>query len=186
MKRGNSTLTSLDTLTPQLKVLVGGQVDGSKLGIHNQGGDGYFLQRFALRTHGAFDQAAAMRFGLEHQCPLVTGPVTGNTAAFDEKSFGLLSVNDSKVLLWALKPAEDGILQAGIALRVWNMSDTESNFTAQVPGWRIVSAKNATHIETPTGDAQVSSGALTTKVSGHAMETYLLKPGAENRHAPPY
>jgi alpha-mannosidase len=184
MKRGNSTLTSLDTLTPQLKVLVGGQVDDSKLGIHNQGGDGYFLQRFALRTHGAFDQTAAMRFGLEHQCPLVTGPVMGTSDALDEKSYGLLVAGDSNVLVWALKPAEDGILRAGIALRVWNMSDKESNFTAQLPGWRIVSAKNSTHIETPTGDAQVSSGALTTKVAGHAMETYLLKLVAENRHAP--
>jgi alpha-mannosidase len=186
MKRGNSTLTSLDTTTPQINVMVGGQVDGSKLGIYNQGGGSYFLQRFALRTHGAFNQTSAMQFGLEHQNPLVTGPVTGASASFNEKSYSLLALSDPNVLMWALKPAEDGISNAGVALRVWNMSGAESNFTVRLAGCIVASAKQATHIETPTGDAQVSDRALVATVAGHAMETYLLKPVAENRHAPPF
>ena len=80
MRLGNSTSSSLDASTPQLSPLVGGQVDGSALGIPNQGGDSHFLQRFALQTHDAFGPAAAMRFAMEHQNPLVTGTVTGGSA----------------------------------------------------------------------------------------------------------
>ena len=72
---GNSTVTTLDTATPQLNMLAGGQVDGSWLGIPAQNGNTHFLQRFALRPHGDYDQAAAMKFALEHQNPFVTGAV---------------------------------------------------------------------------------------------------------------
>ena len=132
MKTGKSSLTLLDTTTPQINIMVGGQVDGSRLGIYNQGGDSHFLQRFAIRTHSAYDQAAAMKFGLEHQNPLVAGPVTGNSASYPDKSYSLLRISDPNLLLWAVKPAEDGIANAGITLRVWNMSDSTSNFTAKM------------------------------------------------------
>ncbi len=62
MKLGSSTSTTLDTATPQINVLAGGQIDGPGLGISNQGGDAFFTQRFALQTHGTFDQTAAMKF----------------------------------------------------------------------------------------------------------------------------
>ena len=77
MKLGASTSSNLDTTTPQINVLAGGQIDGSSLGILNQGGDSYFTQRFALQTHGAFGQTAAMKFALEHQNPLVATFVDG-------------------------------------------------------------------------------------------------------------
>src|SRR5581483_10846093 len=67
MQLGNSSTSTLDANTPQISPLVGGQVDGSALGIPNQGGDASFLQRFALQTRTAYDPAAAMKFALEHQ-----------------------------------------------------------------------------------------------------------------------
>ena len=76
---GQSTATNLDTATPQINVLAGGQVDGSWLGIRGQNGATHFLQRFALRPHGAYDQTAAMKFALESQNPLVTAPIIGIT-----------------------------------------------------------------------------------------------------------
>ncbi len=79
MQLGHSTVTQLDTATPLISVLLGGQVDGPKLGIPDQGGDRYFRQRFALQTRGRFDPVEAMRFALEHQNPLVAGLVTGGT-----------------------------------------------------------------------------------------------------------
>ncbi len=175
LKTGGSTLTSLDSATPQINVLVGGQIDGAKLGILNQGGDSYFLQRFALQTHGAYSQAQAMRFGLEHQNPLVTGLVRGTADSFDEKSFSLLSISDPNVLLWSLKPAEDGVTQAGIALRVWNQSDASSNFEVAWKKYIIAAAKHATHIETAIDDAKVDHNMLLGKAAGHALETYLLQ-----------
>jgi alpha-mannosidase len=78
MQLGHSTLTMLDSATPLVSALIGGQVDGLRLGIPDQGGDRYFRQRFALQTHSAFDPVAAMRFALEHQNPLVAGMVAGS------------------------------------------------------------------------------------------------------------
>ncbi|HVN78741.1 MAG TPA: glycoside hydrolase [Terriglobia bacterium] len=175
MKTGSSTLTSLDVTTPQINVLVGGQIDGPNLGVYNQGGDGYFLQRFALRTHGAYDQTEAMKFGLEHQNPLVAGPVTGSSTSYSENSHSLLTVSDPNVLLWALKPSEDGILNAGIALRVWNMSDSTSNPTVRLTGWDIHSSQHATHVETVTDEVPVADSSLIITVPGNAIETYLIR-----------
>ena len=176
MKVGDSTVTSLDTATPQISVLAGGLIDGEKLGIHRQGGDGHFLQRFALQTHASYDEAEAMRFALAHQNPFVTGPVTGQQPCYPEATYSLLTISDPQVLLWSLKPAEDGIERAGIAMRVWNMADAPAAFTAALGAPRIAAAQHATHIETPTGEARISNGALTATAAAHALETYLLVP----------
>ena len=145
MKLGNSTVTSLDTATPQINVLAGGQVDGPTLGIPNQGGASQFMQRFALNTHDAFNQVAAMKFSLEHQNPFVTGNVTGGSA-YPDNSFSLVSINNPNALLWTLKPAEDGISN-GVVARVWNMSNSASSFTFSLP-FNLSQAKRTTHIET--------------------------------------
>lgn len=174
MKVGKSTITSLDTTCPQISVLVGGLIDGANLGIHNQGGDSRFLQRFTLQTHDAYDQAEAMRLALAHQNPLVTGQVTGKEPFYPETSYGLLKISDPNVLLWSLKPAEDGIEHAGIALRIWNMSDKKTRFAVSMKPRRILRAMRATHIETATGGAQIESGNLDELIAANAMETYLL------------
>jgi alpha-mannosidase len=82
MKLGDSEVRNgvshLDTATPRISVLAGGQVDGPTLGIPSQGGDSYFLQRFALRPHAQYRAAESMQFALEHQNPLRTGRVAGD------------------------------------------------------------------------------------------------------------
>jgi len=174
MKVGKSTITSLDTISPHISILAGGLIDGANLGIHNQGGDCRFLQRFALQTHDAYDQAEAMRFAMAYQNPLVTGQVTGKEPFYPESSYGLLKISDPNVLLWSLKPAEDGIEHAGIALRIWNMSDKKTRFVVSMKPRMILRAMRATHIETTTGEVQVVSGNLDETTTAHAMETYLL------------
>lgn len=152
MQLGNSTVTTLDTATAQLSPLVGGQVDGSDLGIPDQGGDTQFVQRFALQTHQAYNSAAAMRFALEHQNPLVTGAVTGGSI-YPEMSYCFLTISDPNVLLWALKPADDGIHQ-GIIMRLWNLSAVAaSDVSVNLAPGPILSAQQVTHLETPTGSA---------------------------------
>ena len=47
--------------------------------VANQNGDTGFTQRFALRSHGAYNQTTAMRYALEARNPLVVGAVTGTT-----------------------------------------------------------------------------------------------------------
>lgn len=176
MKLGSSTSSVLDTSTPQINVLAGGQVDGSGLGIVNQGGDTFFTQRFALQTHGAFSQAQAMKFALEHQNPLVATPITGfgvRTRPYPANSYSFLNISDPNVLLWALKPAEDGISR-GIVARVWNQGNTPTNYqlSLSIP---IASAEKLTHIETTIAPATVSSGKLSASINQQQIQTHLLK-----------
>jgi alpha-mannosidase len=171
MKLGNSTAGSLDTLTPQISPLIGGQVDGVGLGIQNQGGDSSFTQRFALQTHDAQDTTSSMRFALEHQNPLITGLVTGGSA-YPEGSFSLLTISDPNVLLWALKPAEEGIGNGMIA-RIWNVSGNPVNFNLTM-AQPLTSARRTTHIETDLSNATINGGALSTSIAARQLQTYRL------------
>ncbi len=173
MRFGRSTMTNLDIATPQLSVLAGGNVAGTNLRITNQGGATHFLQRFALQTHDAFDPVESMRFSLEHQNPLATGLVAGG-AAYPEKSYSLLQISDPYVLLWTLKPSEEGITN-GIIARVWNLSDAVRDASLSLQT-RIASAKQTTHIETDLGEVAVADGLLRTAVAGRRLVTFRLLP----------
>ncbi len=171
MKTGRSSLRELDTETPQVNVLIGGQIDGPKLGIPSQGGDSYFLQRFALKTHDAFSKADAMRFALEHQNPIVTGFITGGNPHLPETAFSLLSVRDPEVLLWALKPHSDGFRGNGMVARFWNMGEAGSGIAVAIPSGRIAGARELTHVETPVRDLLVSGDSIYMKASAFQMKT---------------
>jgi alpha-mannosidase len=173
MKLGASSIakgvSTLDAVTPQISVLAGGQVDGGKLGIPRQGGDAYFLQRFALTTHRQFDAARSMRFALEHQNPLRAGVVTGREG-YPEKSFSLVTASDPNVLLWALKPADDGPSH-GIVARLWNVSaePREISLSLEHPAAR---AARVTHIETDVGEAVLREGVLRTPIRPWQLLTF--------------
>lgn len=172
-KLGRSTASTLDTATPLVQALAGGQALGGGLGILNQDGDSRFLHRFALRPHGGYDATAAMRFALEHQNGLVAGRVRGRTGApAPAGRFSFLSISDPSVLLWALKPAEDG--GRDVVARVWNQSGVPRPFTLQ-PAFAVASAARTTHLETTLGPATVAGGALTETVGPFAMATYRLR-----------
>ena len=174
MKLGDSTHTVFDTATPQINILAGGQVDGPTLGIPNQGGDSWFLQRFALQTHDAFNQTSAMKFSLEHQNTFVTSAVTGTDPSYGENKYSFLTISDPDVLLWALKPAEDGINQ-GVITRVWNQANAAKNYTLSLdPG--ILSGKKATHIETDIANATIVNGNLSASLTANQIQTHRLQP----------
>ncbi len=173
MRLGRSTMTNLDIATPQLSVLAGGNVAGTDLRITHQGGATHFLQRFALQTHDAFDPVESMRFSLEHQNPLATGLVAGG-AAYPEKLYSLLQISDPNVLLWVLKPSEEGI-NKGIIARLWNLSDGVRDASLSLHT-RIASAKQTTHIETDLGEVAVSDGLLRTAIVGRRLMTFRLLP----------
>ncbi|MEO6739045.1 MAG: glycoside hydrolase, partial [Chthoniobacteraceae bacterium] len=175
VRLGHSAPLALDTTTPQLSVLAGGQVDGSWLGIHAQNGATHFLQRFALRPHAAYDQTAVMKFALEHQNPLVTGAVIGKAdAPYPAASFSLLQIDDPHALLWALKPHDDGI-EHGLVARVWNQASapTPVRFTTALP---LKSAERLTHLETAIEPMPLRDGALGINLGAQRMETFGLKP----------
>lgn len=151
LRRGSSTTSFLDTQTPQVSILAGGQVDGAALGIPNQGGDNYFLERFGLETHGDFDAVEAMRFALEHQNPLEAGEVTGGTK-YPAASFSLFSSTAPGVFVWSVKPAED-TAQGGIVVRLWNQTPDETTFGLQFDTYEILDAHRTSLIETPLDEA---------------------------------
>jgi alpha-mannosidase len=175
MQVGSSSVSNLDTTTPQLSVLLGGSLRPYNP-IQNQAGDSFFRQRFALRSHGAYDQAAAMRFALEHQNPLAVGAVTGGGNAYPGSSHSFLSISDPNVLLWALKPAEEGIA-AGVIARVWNVTDAARSFSLSLDE-PIVAGRSVWHTETDRGAATLSGGALTSPIAKSQLLSFRLFPAS--------
>lgn len=176
MRLGDSSVSTLDTSSSRIAILAGGQTEGPNLGIPNQGGDSHFLQRFALTTHGAYSQTDAMKFSLEHQNPLVAGMIAGtgtHDRAYPEVAFSFLNISSPDVLLWALKPAEDGI-ENGIVTRFWNQRNSAQapNVTLNRP---ITSATRTTHIETPIAPAAIAGGVMPISIDQQKIQTYVLR-----------
>ena len=171
MKTGNSSVTRLDDSAANIKVLAAGQIDNS-LGIVNQDGDSYFEDFLALKPHaGKFIPAEAMRFSLQHQNPLVAEKIKGGSA-YDGKQFSMFSISDPDIMVWALKPAEEGI-DKGIIMRVWNMADTNKPVTIS-SGSPITKAFSTTHIETDDKALSVDKAGLTTQAGHNRLQTFRL------------
>jgi alpha-mannosidase len=184
-KLGQSTATAnrVDSLweqSPQLHALAGGQVDRKVedkglLGISGQNGQTGFLYQFALTTHtGNFDPLAALKFSLEHQNPLVTGLVTGVADSYPTPTFSLLNTGDPAVLLWSLKPSEEGIGQ-GLVARLWNVPNKSATptLTLVVP---IQEAWKTTHIETNERQLTPAGRQLKVSFAPHQLNTFRFRP----------
>lgn len=176
MRLGHSSVDHLDTDTPTISVLAGGQIDSPNLGIRKQGADTHFRQRFALCTRAAYNPAAAMRFALEHQSPLIAGRITASAkptlAVYPERSYSLLQLSDPNVLLWALKPAEEG-MDKGIIARIWNLSDRAVGCHLSMEGG-LDNAWQTTHIETNLKEMRVQDSLLPVQLMPQQLQTYRL------------
>ena len=181
---GNSTVDSLWEQSSQLSALAGGQVDTKRedkgvLGIFGQNGQTQFLYQFALTTHSAdFEPVAAMKFSLEHQNPLVTGYVTGLQDTYPSPTFSLLNTDNPNrsadaVLLWSLKPGEDGIRE-GLIARFWNIANqpTTSTLTVAKP---IRRAWQTTHIETNEQSLKPTGNKLRIGFAPNQLNSYRLQ-----------
>ncbi len=175
MKLGASEIVNgvskLDTSTPQISVLAGGQVDGARLGVPSQGGDNYFLQRFSLLPFDRFQASESMSFALEHQNPLRAALVTGGSG-YPEKSHSFLALSNPDIILWALKPAEEGIGQ-GVVARVWNLSAGHRDFSLALASG-ISSARRVTHIETDIAAARLAKARIIETIAPSQMLTFRL------------
>jgi alpha-mannosidase len=171
MKVGNSTVTSLDETSAQLNVLAGGMIDGQ--GIPNQGDDNIFNQRFAITTHTAYSAAQEMKKALEHQNFLVCGAVANPAGFLLPNEYSFVSNNDPNTLLWAIKPAEEGI-NNGIITRVWNLSNANASPALNFSLF-INSAQRTTHVETNMNDNPYNGRDLLTAIGSNEMKTYRVK-----------
>ncbi len=167
---GNSTAHSLDTITPSFHPLLGGKFTG----LESQGHDTRFLQRYALRAHTSYSPVSAMKFAQEHQNPLVVGAITGGKV-YPEDRASLLQVDNPNVLLWALKPHDDGIGK-GLVARVWNLATRPQSYTISTLR-PMTEARRVTHIE--TDDATLTApimkdGKMTATAHGYEMQTHRM------------
>ncbi|MBD0258329.1 MAG: glycoside hydrolase, partial [Cytophagales bacterium] len=170
---GGSTPDSLWENSSQLSALAGGQVDGPRLGILSQNGATAFRYQFALTTHQtAFDAVAAMRFSLEHQNPLVTGAVTGTADRYPPVAHSLLAVSDQNVLLWSLKPSEEGIAR-GLVARFWNLQPAARTPSVKLI-WPVRQAWQTTHLETDERTLRSDNGMLQPQFAPWQLNTYRL------------
>jgi alpha-mannosidase len=174
---GNSSVSTLDVSTPRIKAMVGGRAAPDTRGFGGQDGDTYFKNRYSLRRHDAYDQAGVMRMALEHQNPLVAEKLTGNAdGPFPESNYSLLTVSDSNIVLWALKPAEEGITDVengGIIVRAWNLAENTRAFHLTVNG-TLTAALKTTHIETNLTNVAVSGSTISDTLPSQWMQTYRL------------
>lgn len=172
MKTGNSTVDTLDVDTPQIHVMIGGKVN-PWLGIDYQDGDSHFQNSFALLPYSdAYRPSRSMRFALEHQNPLVAGKTHGDGGAY-RSEYSLVSVSNPEVMIWAVKPAEDGIGE-GVIVRMWNMSDEDEDCILGT-GWKLKSAVRTTHVETDIEKVDLRKGRLKLEMGHNRIETYKVK-----------
>jgi alpha-mannosidase len=175
-KLGDSKVDSLHENSTELHVLAGGQVDkkledNGMMGIFNQNGQQSFFYNFALTTHKAFDATEAMKFSMEHQNPLTTGWIEGKNGD-NQNKFSLLSVSDPNVLLWSVKPAEEGI-ENGLITRFWNFNAKPVSPILKLSK-PIKTAWQTTHIETNEQKLKPLNGILKANFNQFQMKTFRL------------
>ena len=118
-----------------------------------------------------------MRFALEHQNPFVTGGVAGTEASpYPAGQYSLLTLSDPNVLLWAVKPAEEGI-EKGVIARLWNLTAQPRAVRATL-ATGLSAAKQVTHIETDLAPLPVTGSTVEVKMGRAQIETIrLIGPG---------
>ncbi len=167
---GNSTPEQLDMNSSTIHVLVGGQVNKDlNLGIVKQDGDSLFQQNFSLMPHDhAFDEGVSMRFSLEHQNPFNAGVVyPGGIWPGGKRSF-LWNDNDN-VVLWALKPGEEG----GLTMRLWNMQ-SQPVVSLTSFSHNIRKAFVATHVETNIAPIPPTANSVILDLNQHQLKTFRI------------
>jgi alpha-mannosidase len=76
------------------------------------------------------------------------------------------------VLVWSVKPAEEGI-DKGVILRAWNMNDRDADCTISSER-KIENAKQTTHVESDIELITTASGVLKTNIGHNRIETFRL------------
>lgn len=176
---GNSTPDSLDENSTQLRALAGGQIDkyilnqkdSVVLGINNQDGQKDFRYQFALAANQTgFNPVNTMKFSMEHQNPLISGMVTGKKSLYPESSYSFLKLTDGNVLLWSLKPSEEGVEQ-GVIIRLWNINN-EAAQPFITFNKMIESAWQTSHIETNEKNIPPRNNKLQINFQPQQINTY--------------
>jgi alpha-mannosidase len=114
-----------------------------------------------------------MRFALEHQTPLVTGAVTCEDGVLSDAQYSFLKIADPNVLLWSLKPAEEGYRSRGVIVRCWNLGDAPSTPTVTMAR-PMAEAYETTLVETDVEPVKFSGRDVPGFIPQQQMATYRL------------
>jgi alpha-mannosidase len=104
----------------------------------------------------------------------VTGEVSGGKSASKQIEYSLLTVSDPNVLLWSVKPSEEG-MENGLIARFWNMGSAKSNPEISL-SHQIGSAWQTTHIETNENQLKPLNGTLSVSFNPYQIKTFRLLP----------
>ncbi|HQP44851.1 MAG TPA: glycosyl hydrolase-related protein [Thermoanaerobaculales bacterium] len=173
MKLNDSTDSAFDLTGDTVHVVVMEQPTGA--GTSDQGGDGFFLNRFALRgVAGAIDAPEAMRTALAHQNPLhVIALPRNQNGPLAAPSAGLLSVDADNVVVTAFKPAEDA--WQGYVVRLWELGGEPTVVEIDGSSMGILKAWPSSLIETDTGPAALAAGGvIQVPVDANEIQTFRL------------
>ena len=132
---------------------------------------GQFYGRKNLQAD--FNPVTAMNFSLEHQNPLVTGGITGLRDSYPGPTFSLLNTGDPNVLLWSLKPSEEG-MKEGLIARFWNFN-TRSVTPAITVARPIRRAWQTTRIETNERLLKPANRTLSVRFAPNQLNSYRLQ-----------
>ncbi|MBI3784419.1 MAG: hypothetical protein HY270_13565 [Deltaproteobacteria bacterium] len=170
MQVGNSSVSSFDLSTPQVKVLASGAIAGSD--ISDQGGDAYVLTRFALSADAAaYDGPSALRTSLAHQNRLEAIALSrGQNGPLAAASAGFLSVSPANVVVTAFKPAEES--NRGWIVRLWELSGTPASVSIDASSFAPGTAAETTLIETDVGAVPISGGVINAAIGANEIKTF--------------
>jgi alpha-mannosidase len=96
--------------------------------------------------------------------------ITGKRSRYPEPSYSFIKLSDPNVLLWSLKPAEEGIEQ-GVIVRLWNINNASEQPIIQFD--KVINgAWQTSHIETNEEDITPSKNKLQVKFEPQQINTY--------------
>ncbi len=78
-----------------------------------QGNDEVFNQRYAISPYNTYSAATSMKSALEHQNSFVAAVINNTSGILPENNFSFITISDSNTIVWALKPAEEGMDDQG-------------------------------------------------------------------------
>ncbi|TWT53101.1 alpha-mannosidase [Rubripirellula amarantea] len=167
---GVDTNGPMDPRSQELHILAGGQVDGQELGIQEQGGDREFTQRFSLFADQRLSDVDAMKRSLEFANPMTVVLLKGAAPkAVRPIHQSLVTIESDSVIIWAIKPAEQGS-GGGTIVRLWNLANQSSMYALN---FKLGSKKctKTTHVETDIAEVQIADSKVTGELETNAMQT---------------
>jgi len=184
MRFADSTPTDFDLSDPAVSIA---WIDNpASAEIREQGGATSFAQRYAVRPHdGGWDGPSAMRMALAHQNPLVAIALpAGQAGPLTQPTWSLVSVSPDNVLVWALKPAEEGG-ERGVVLRLWELAGEETTATIDLLPFRPLAAHATSLIETDRQELVLDGARVTRTLAPQALDTIRFVPSELDGELPP-